>query len=327
MTDPVLLPILQACDETSRRDALECLLTEHARPTIETVLARFSRSEHALRRDEAEDVGATVVLRLVRKLQDVDERIGDFESYVATLTYHTIYDYMRRRFPERTRLKNRIRYLLEHDRRFALWKTPDEMACGLRAWRGRGDLCRSFRLPRDQASAEMLDPTRPHDAVAAVCARAGGPLPLETLVRTLAELWDVHETRVRPATEDVVEHLPGHAAQHETRQFLRMLWSEIQLLPAAHRAALLLNLRDADGVNAVALFVLVGVASFEEIASAIGVAPADLESLWESLPLDDQTIAARLGLTRQQVINLRRTAREKLARRIPMFKKYERRRG
>jgi hypothetical protein len=41
-----------------------------------------------------------------------------------------------------------------------------------------------------------------------------------------------------------------------------------------------------------------------------------LRTLLTRLPLDDLTIAARLGLTRQQVINLRKSARLRLARRL-----------
>src|SRR5688572_9038911 len=100
VTDPVLIPMLQASDEDSRRHELERLVLDHARPTIEMVMARFATSDRALRRDECEDVASTVTLRLVRKLQAAGhDSIGDFESYVATLTYHTIYDFMRRRFP------------------------------------------------------------------------------------------------------------------------------------------------------------------------------------------------------------------------------------
>ena len=36
----------------------------------------------------------------------------------------------------------------------------------------------------------------------------------------------------------------------------------------------------------------------------------------EQMPLDDLTIAARLGVTRQQVINLRKSARARLTRRM-----------
>jgi hypothetical protein len=41
--------------------------------------------------------------------------------------------------------------------------------------------------------------------------------------------------------------------------------------------------------------------------------------LWPQLPLDDATIAGLLNLTRQQVINLRKSARERLARRLKGF--------
>jgi len=41
-----------------------------------------------------------------------------------------------------------------------------------------------------------------------------------------------------------------------------------------------------------------------------------LASLWNKLPLQDADIALLLGITRQQVINLRKSARERLARRV-----------
>jgi len=314
LADSILTPLLEAVDDETRGQQLERLLVEHATPTIRQVLARFTRAEGWLGRDDLEDVFATVVLRLVRRLQD-DTLIANFESYVATLTYNTIHDLMRRRFPERTRLKNRIRYLLTHDRRFALWNAGTEMACGLRAWSGRGELSDAFTIRRAAASAAMLDADRPHDAIAAIFAHTGRPMSLETLVRLLAELWQVTEQRTVAESEATIASLPAHAERYETRQFLETLWREIQALPANQRTALLLNMRDAERVNAVALFLLVGVARFDDIAAAIGVSRDALTSLWDELPLDDATIAARMNLTRQQVINLRSSARQRLARR------------
>jgi hypothetical protein len=58
-----------------------------------------------------------------------------------------------------------------------------------------------------------------------------------------------------------------------------------------------------------------GVASFREVAEALETTPEELAGLWNRLPLEDLEIATRLGLERQQVINLRCTARERLARR------------
>jgi hypothetical protein len=41
-----------------------------------------------------------------------------------------------------------------------------------------------------------------------------------------------------------------------------------------------------------------------------------LAELWNRLPLSDLEIGARLGATQRQVINLRKAARERLARRL-----------
>jgi hypothetical protein len=69
-----------------------------------------------------------VTLRLVRKLLAIDlvedENIRDFENHVATLTYRTIYDFMRDHYPERTR--SRIASAMSSARRsVALWNTAD----------------------------------------------------------------------------------------------------------------------------------------------------------------------------------------------------------
>jgi hypothetical protein len=79
---------------------------------------------------------------------------------------------------------------------------------------------------------------------------------------------------------------------------------------------LLLNLRDETGGNAIALLPHTGTATLRQIAELLAIPAIDLAELWHRLPLDDDTIALRLGLTRQQVINLRVAARRRLTRRM-----------
>ncbi len=50
----------------------------------------------------------------------------------------------------------------------------------------------------------------------------------------------------------------------------------------------------------------------------------ELATLWQELPLEDARIAVILDVTRQQVINLRRTARERLQCRMRKRKSGER---
>ena len=318
MSDPILRAMTATADEESQRHELESLIVEHALPTMRTVIRRFAGANSIVPHAEIEEITATVSLQLVRRLRAGDsleeDAIHDFEGYVATLTYRTIYDVLRERYPERTRLKNRLRYLLTHDARFALWTTKDGMACGLAEWKGRTDTMNGLFHLREAPSAAARDQRRPAEAVAAIFACAGRPLPLESLVRIAAELWQIVDERIPHDEIELADPLPPHASRFENTQMVEVLWKEIQRLPALQRVALLLNLRDPSGMNAMALFVVLGVASSAEIADAVGVTAAELAAMWSSLPLDDLTIAARLGLTRQQIINLRRSARERLAR-------------
>jgi hypothetical protein len=124
-----------------------------------------------------------------------------------------------------------------------------------------------------------------------------------------------------PAVELQAAHgLAGPARALETeidsRRRLAELWKEVRLLPAGQRAALLLNLRDANGQGVVELLPSTGVANFAELAAALNLSPSGLACIWNDLPLDDAAIAQQMGVTRQQVINLRKSARARLGRRL-----------
>jgi hypothetical protein len=84
--------------------------------------------------------------------------------------------------------------------------------------------------------------------------------------------------------------------------------------------ALLLGLRDEHGSAIVSLLILLRIATFDELAAAVELSPEALTAIWDQLPLADMVIAGRLGLTRQQVINLRKSARERLGRRLPFLR-------
>lgn len=100
------------------------------------------------------------------------------------------------------------------------------------------------------------------------------------------------------------------------RERLRQLWAEIEALPPRQRAALLLNLRDDDGRGMIELWPESGAASRADLARALELTGEQLDELWPTLPRDDQWIAAHLGVTRRQVINLRKCARRRLTRRL-----------
>ncbi len=105
----------------------------------------------------------------------------------------------------------------------------------------------------------------------------------------------------------------------EEHSYLQYVWKEIRLLPSGQRTAILLNLKDAHGTNLIALLPAAGIGTFSEVAAALALSPEQLMEVWFQLPLSDGVIASRLSITRQQVINLRKAGRRRLARRSAAF--------
>ena len=310
--DPLLRDLIEARSEAERQRAIERILAE-ARPVLASVLAR-NRSG-AFRRDDVDDVAATVMMRLVRRLQMIpDSPIANFKEFTARLAYNGVYELLRRRFPQRTRLKNRLRYVLTRDDRFAMWIVDEESVAGLRSWRERTDVVAQATLSMSDAEVRMLDERQSAGAIEAILKRFGRPLLLNDLTDILAALWGKTDAVPDELPEPLDTNTPYE--RFETREQLAGLWREVNELPAQQRAALLLNLRDADGMNALALFVLLNVAGLDEIAAALEMPAGQLRQLWNKLPVDDLTIGSMLGKSRQQVINLRKSARERLTRRM-----------
>lgn len=320
LNDPILRSYLTAENEEQRRTELELVAGVRARGTIERVLAGYARGELSLTADDAADLAAAITVRLIHKLmaalESSDEAIRQFDDYVARLTYNAVNDFRRRRYPERNRLKRRLRYVLTHDRRFALWDSPAGLVAGLQQWRDATEIVTNRDFSKNPVTPALVDSDHPDEAIQALFINAGGPLLFETVTDTLARLWGVHEATIASIDTPVADTSPSQDVEYETRETLSIVWDEIQSLPAAQRAALLLNMRDAFGLNAAVLLPLTGVATFEEIANAIGIHPDALLRLWNQMPLPDDEIASVFGITRQQVINLRKSARDRLRRRL-----------
>jgi DNA-directed RNA polymerase specialized sigma24 family protein len=300
--DPLLACLIEARDETARSTAMDAL-AGRAAPLIEAVLSRYSGS---MTPDDLADLRATALMRLVRRLDQVTQagapEIRSLDDFVATLAFNVANDWLRERFPARTRLKNRIRYVLAHSSHLASWRTPGGIAAGLAAWRDSHPLA-----PRAVTALPAGDLER---ALAALFQDAGAAMLLEDAVNALSAAWGIVEPEL------VSFEPPAPAGSRDQHDQLEALWIEIRALRPNQRAALLLNLRDPAAASAIELFVLLGVATIDELAAALEMTPRMLAAIWNTLPLDDNTIAARLGVTRQQVINLRRAARERLGRRF-----------
>jgi DNA-directed RNA polymerase specialized sigma24 family protein len=318
--------------EEDPESLLETLLVECAPPILNRVVR--SRMGSLYTPHDAADLAGEATVELLGRLRAFRETASPpqipFDALAAGIAANTVHRFFARRFPERNRLRKRLRYAIETDGRLRLWAGADGAAiCGLAG--GPGATAGETQPLADAAAVErcaneMRRPI-PGDRLASLVLQIlrtlARPLELSRLTGLVAEIsGGLREPSwISPAAYREEETpgmppdpAPSAAARLELRQRLERLWPEIVGLAARHRSALLLSARGPSGA-AVWLLVDLGVASFGEVARVLEMTPEELAELWNRLPLEDLEIAARMGLERQQVINLRSTARERLARR------------
>jgi RNA polymerase sigma factor (sigma-70 family) len=333
--DPSLQGFVLAADEAEAERRLGTLLEEQAAPLLRRIVARKLGAYgvgRASSPQDLEDIVADALLALVSRLQSLrldaaSNPIESFPDYTAVVAYNAFAHYLRRLDPGRSRLKNRLRYVFTREPRLGLWPTTDGPVCGLAGWRpGPASPVATEKFDRLVAEPERrlrwargrhTSPTDPA-ALVGVFQAIGGPVEFDRLVGTIAAVSP--EERGTPsasidASTLADASLPADLALDQRRTTER-LWEEICALPQRQRVALLLNLRDVGGSSLLWVFPLTGTASIRRIAGALEMPDLELAEIWNRLPLDDRTIAERLGCTRQQVINLRSAARKRLGNRL-----------
>lgn len=328
--DALLLPFLRANDPSVAEHLLAEIIQEHADPVIAKILKSKLRvslngSHGSKENQDALEIAAELRAALINDLRAVQQQrdqktITSFQDYVAVKTYSACADYFREKNPRRWRLKNALRYQLKHDPRLALWKAEDNRwYAGLREW--QNGVVAANPLP--SAVRKSVADIPLSDLLMEIFGSTATPLEFERVVTLAAEALSITDARPESLESDDHETVfhelpsaPGVDLLLEQRIYLEQLWTEVCRLPALQRAALLLNLRDAQGGSAIFFIPLLEIASQQQIAECLALSAEDFAAVWHELPLDDARIANRLDITRQQVINLRKTARERLQRRM-----------
>jgi RNA polymerase sigma factor (sigma-70 family) len=328
----------------SRTEEAVAVAVEAAQPILAKAVARkfglgvrisgaevwFFPSRHGpTATDDAEDLlgdcCATVVDVLTRAEPEL--AISKPVPYLLKLVDNRWADWIRRRYPHRHRLKQRVRALMDGtagDLGFSVWEDRSgQTLCGFDEW-SHQESCRSARRGRWQSEPRHCLSEVPSEddgsshslayLVSRVLNWVGGPLPLDEMVAGIAAIWG----QDRPAEElgapeasaagsavaaDAVSDL---AAAEQ----IAVIAGELEQLPQRQRAAILLAIELDE------LLAFIAVVGADAICQLLNATTDELAALCPALPMPDLQIAARLGLTRQQVINLRKAGRRRLVRRL-----------
>lgn len=341
-----LLRIFAQTSDAGEQDrVLSVLLTEHAEPVVSKIIRYKTRGAS----EDGEEIYSEVMLQLVGRLQRLrteknGREIEDFNSYVAVTTYNACDRFLSRKYPQRRRLKNGLRYLLTHRAGLAVWQDArGSYVAGFHRWQfapNEDDSSLKIQSLREDARAFERDvkvekswseQKNAYELLTAIFDWTNAPVEIDLLTSVCAEWWNIRDETVEidatgrneegeeRRSSQLADTRPNAAVENERRVYLEKLWNEIADLPTRQRAAVLLNLKDAKGRGVIDLWLVVGVATVEKIAGVLEMTAEAFAELWNDLPLDDNRIAEILGLTRQQVINLRKSARERLARKMKGF--------
>ena len=327
-SDSLLKSYLTSTDQRSSDEALRGLLEQHAAAVIRRVLFRQSGGARQTQSggEDVEDVASATRELLLRQLTALrsgerETPIADFESYVASVTYSAWAAYLRDAHPQRSMLLNRVRYLLENrtnQRGFAIWDgAGGGRWCGPAQWRNQ----RQRMEPSPKAEWLLLDPIaaardafgHTHlatmtlaDLFAGIFKWLGRAIELKALVDVSAVVLELTDETAATGAEDAAHAGLSPIDALKWREYLEWLAKQMPTLSLPQRTAFLLH------SDVTLEFDFVGAASIRQIAEWLAIPAGEFAELWKAIPLNDLTIASRLGLQRQQVINLRRAARERL---------------
>jgi len=341
--DPVLLPFVVEDDVERANAVLSNLITNVTgrviEPIIKAALPDVARS-NAIGPD---DLRSEVILRIVKRVQRLKsnaagDELTNFAGYVASTCYNVCWSFLRSRHPERGLLKDRLRYALRHSRDLFLWQSGDgSWVGGYKEWRGKNmQRCAAGQIAALAQNASLLEFAWEKYGD---CARLNAlpllgkifdlsrlPIGLNELVELVAEIWGMQEPSMldistvediagAQTTQTALTILPGY------RVNLHRLWEEVCGLPLRQRVALLLTLHDDKGADVITLLGSASVASIRDISEVLEIPAIELAGFWEELPYDDLRVAQYLDVTRQQVVNLRKSARKRLSYRLNYHEK------
>lgn len=340
--DPLLEPLLSPAGNQQADDIISELVTLHAEPVIKRIISYklHLNYHHTVAQTDADDIYQEAIMQLLETLQQVRERpdanpVGDLRGLVAVIARNACSRWMRRQFPGRHAFKNRLYYILTRQRGFALWQNENKrLVAGFSVWQGEKNTAAGWQIERLSDDEGVLSRVRSlktkgedwRGALMVIFDYLGKPVEFDKLAGALTAMLQLEDQPVESIEQN--KDIPGlvtSAGERDTawrvekRIFLQRLWEEIRQLPLNQRVALLLNLRDSKGGGSIALFPALRIASVHHLAEALEMSVEKLAGMWNELPLEDTRIAELLQLTRQQVINLRKAARKRLAGRLKGF--------
>jgi DNA-directed RNA polymerase specialized sigma24 family protein len=325
--DQLLLPYLQARDESERQQNFEELVVVYASPVVRHTLRQklgFHVNQFGANpyNPDAEDLYHEIIGRIVELLATLPSSHADienFEQYVGRIASNFCIDYLRAKSPARTRLKYSLREVLGRKSEFMIWKSGEEFLCGLKAWSRQQGQISSQRLAEIEGQLSTFRTTRfgredisrvPLTKLTAELLKwIDEPIELDKLVNLTATLIDLKDRPADSIDDEAKTYLTALIADTtlitdpglDTERLLRHLWRSVIALPKNQRDAFCLRFESDSGEDLFTLLFEAHISTPPLLAQQMARSLEDLMRMWAAMPMEYADIAIELNLTVLQV--------------------------
>ena len=321
---------LSVTDEKASTSLLASLMQEANEAIIQPILKRMltdAARQDSSDRSHLEDLCLAVQASVLNKVHKVresedEEPINDFSAYVAVVSYNKVNEYLRKKYPQRYKLMNRLNYALKRHPSLKKWADrdhKDKVWCGFAAWQLQArsrDNNRLRRLRQDpHVFALEVYPNQdiatinPADILLAVFSWVGQPILWNELIKIMVCLWDVKEVPPLTVSGDEPDH--GVVNNLLANCGLDIYWQAICTLEPNERQALLL-FADENGSHLPELLEWCADVSLAEIAQKMGMTERELAEIWNGLPWQDEKIEDWMRVSKGYPARLRMKAKKKI---------------
>jgi RNA polymerase sigma factor (sigma-70 family) len=331
--DNVLVPFLTARDDRERQQHLDELVTIRAAPLIRQVLRRrlaFYVSAQGVNgnNQDAEDLyqeSTTRVVQVLHQLYSASRfEINNFDIYVTRIASNTCTDFLRAKSPARTRLKDRLQYLLKRHKDLVSWEHDGEILCGFASWRNTGKSAFSDQPWPDLEtklesfqSLHFADENVRFAPVSQITAElfywVGGPVEIDVLVLMVAYLLDIEDEQMESLDDPLptkwdayfVSSTRSDESHVQANELLVRLWQTVIQLPTEQRDAFALSFEDEAGEDLFTMLRAAEIVNWDEIARGMGRSVQEVVRLRARMPLNGASIAEELKASRENVYKWR----------------------
>lgn len=348
--DQILLPYVQATDESARQELFNELLIVYASPVVRRTLRQklgFYVNPSGVNpyNPDAEDLYHEIIAKIIEVLTAPPSaprtEIEDFAKYVGRIALNSCLDYIRMKSPARTRLKYSLRELLTRNPEFGIWKYQEDFLCGLKRW-GTSPAASAQRMAEIETDLPIFRTTRfGGEEITAVPLAVltselfkwiDQPMELDELVNLIGILLEIKDRPTESLDDEGNQYLESRVSDttlvsnsgHDRERLLRTLWQAVLALPKTQRDAFCLRFEDDDGEDLFTLLFEADITTYAQLAQHLGRSLEDVMRIWTALPMDYPDIAAEMNASVVQVRRWRFDALRRLEK-DPIFRTFLRR--